>query len=89
MKKQNGVIETNPDAVRAGVISSLVIAICYLNISGLSSVPRVWGFMLLFAVCFVLMMKSIVDLLVWTFGLTAYFLGIGFGRVVRFVRRID
>jgi hypothetical protein len=73
--------------VRAGVISSLVLAIGYLYITGLSSQLRVWAFMVLVAVCFVLMMKSLVDLFVWAFGLAAAFSGRGFGRAFRLIRR--
>ena len=88
MKKHIEVIEANPDTVRAGVISSLILAICYLYISGLSSLPRVWGFMVLFAVCFVLMMKSVVELVVWAFALAARYSGTGLGHAVRLFRRV-
>ena len=72
--------------IRAGVISSLVLAIGYLYITGLSSQLRVWVFMISVAVCFVLMIKSLVDLLAWAFGLVAAFSGRGFGKTVRFIR---
>jgi hypothetical protein len=72
--------------IRAGVISSLVLAIGYLYITGLSSQLRVWLFMVLVAVCFVLMMKSLVDLFAWAFGLFAAFSGRGIGKSVRFIR---
>ena len=71
---------------RAGVISLLVLAIGYLDITGLSSQLRVWAFMVLVAVCFVLMMKSLVDLLTWAFGRLAVFCGRGLGKTVRFFR---
>ncbi len=72
--------------LRAGVISSLVLAIGYLFVTGLSSQFRVWAFMVLVAVCFVLMMKSVVDLLAWAFCLTATSSGRGLGKVVRLIR---
>ena len=72
--------------IRASVISSLVLAIGYLYITGLSSQFRVWAFMVLVAVCFVLMLKSLVDLFAWAFGLAAAFSGRGFGRLFRFIR---
>jgi len=72
--------------IRAGVISSLVLAIGYLYITGLSSQLRVWAFMVLVAVCFVLMMKSLVDLFAWAFSQAAVFSGRGFGKTVRFSR---
>jgi hypothetical protein len=81
MKQDSAFIE-----IRAGVISSLVLAIGYLCVTGLSSQLRVWAFIALVAVCFVLMMKSLVDLLVWAFGLVAACSGKGFGKTVRFIR---
>jgi len=72
--------------IRAGVINSLVLAIGYLYITGLSSQLRVWAFMVLVAVCFVLMIKSLVDLLAWAFGRIAAFSGRGLGRTFRFIR---
>ena len=77
---------TAPIELRAGMISSIILAICYLYHTGLSSQPRVWAFIILIAVCFVLMMKSLVDLFVWSFGLAAVFSGRGLGRAVRFIR---
>lgn len=75
-----------PIEIRAGVISSSILAIGYLYITGLSSLPRVLAFIVLMAVCFVLMMQSVVDLLVWMFGQAAAFSGRGLGRAVRWVR---
>jgi hypothetical protein len=72
--------------IRAGVISSLMLAIGYLRVTGLSSGFRVWLFMVLVAFCFVLMMKSLVDLFVWAFSLAAVFSGRGFGTAVRLIR---
>ena len=72
--------------IRAGVISSLVLAVGYLYITGLSSQLRVCLFMVLVAVCFVLMMKSLVDLSAWAFGRVAAFSGRGLGKSVRFIR---
>jgi hypothetical protein len=74
--------------IRAGVISSLVLAIGYLYVTGLSSQFRVWAFMVLVAVCFVLMMKSLVDLFAWAFGLAAAFSGRGLGRAFRLIRSL-
>jgi hypothetical protein len=59
--------------LRAGVISSLMLAIGYLYVTPFSSQFHVWAFIVLVAVCFVLMMKSVVDLFVWAFGLAAIF----------------
>ena len=88
MTKQLAASETGPDTVRAGVISALIVGVCYLYVTGFSSLPRVWAFMVLVAVCFVLMMKSLVDLVVWVVSLTARLLGIGLGRTIRFARRL-
>jgi len=74
--------------IRAGVISSLMLAIGYLYVTGLSSQIRVWAFMVLVAVCFVQMMKSLVDLFVWAFGLAAAFSGRGLGTTVRLIRSL-
>jgi len=74
--------------IRAGMISSFILAICYLYIIGLSSEPRVWVFTVLFAVCFVLMMQSVVDLFVWAFGLTAALSGRCLGKVVRLIHSL-
>ena len=72
--------------IRAGVISSLVLAIGYLCVTGLSSQLRIWLFMVLVAVCLVLMMKSLVDLFTWAFGQFAAFSGRSIGKSVRFIR---
>lgn len=72
--------------VRAGVISSLVLAIGYLYLTPFSSQFHVWAFIILVAVCFVLMMKSFVDLFAWAFKLAAAFSGRGLGRIVRLIR---
>jgi uncharacterized Tic20 family protein len=74
--------------IRAGVISSLMLAIGYLYVTGFSSQFRVWAFMVLVAVCFVIMMKSLVDLFVCAFGLAAAFSGRGLGRAVRLIRSL-
>ena len=73
--------------LRAGVISSLVLAIGYLYVP-FSSQFHVWAFMILVAVCFVLMMKSIADLFAWAFNLVAAFSGRGLGKVVRLIRSL-
>jgi len=78
--------DTTFTEIRAGVINSLMLAIGYLYITGLSSQLRVWLFMILVAVCFVLMMKSLVDLFVWAFGQFAAFSARGVGKTVRFIR---
>lgn len=72
--------------VRAGVISSLVLAIGYLYVTGFSNQLRVWMFMLLVALCFVLMMKSLVDFFAWVFCLAATFSGRGLGKVIKLIR---
>jgi hypothetical protein len=74
--------------IRGGVISLLVLAIGYLYVTPFSSQFHVWAFMVLVAVCFVLMMKSVVDLFVWAFGLAAVFSGSGLGRVFRLIRSL-
>jgi flagellar biosynthesis protein FliQ len=76
------------DTIRAGVISSLIMAIGYLWVTGISDLPRAIAFMVSVAVCFVLMMKSVVDLLVWIFGLVARYCGFGLGRSFRFSRSL-
>jgi len=68
--------------LRAGVISLLVPGLACLWGAGLGNQTRAWLFMVLFAVCFVLMMQSIVDLLILGFGLAARGLGAGLGRLV-------
>lgn len=74
--------------IRAGVISLLMVAIGYLRITGLSNELRVWTFIVLVALCLVLMMKSLVDLFVWAFGLAAAFSGRSLGLAVRAVRSL-
>jgi hypothetical protein len=88
MKTQKTSIGMHTGTIRAGVISLLVPALCYLWMTGLSDAPRMWLFIVSFAVCFVLMMQSIVDLLVLAFGFAARFSGMGVGRSVRVVRRL-
>ncbi|HEX3628230.1 MAG TPA: hypothetical protein VH280_22705 [Verrucomicrobiae bacterium] len=74
--------------IRAGVISSLVLAIGYPYFTGLFSQFRVWAFIVLVAICFVLMMKSLVGLFAWAFGLAAASSGKGLGKAVRFIRSL-
>lgn len=88
MKKHIAVIGSEQDAIRAGVISSLILALCYLYATGISSLPRAVAFIVGFAVCFVLMMKSVVDLLVWAFGVAARCSGFTLGHALRFSRRV-
>jgi hypothetical protein len=88
MKTQNTSIGIHTGTIRAGVISLLFPALCYLWTTGLSDSPRVWLFIVSFAVCFVLSMQSIVDLLVLAFGFTARFSGRSVGRSVRVARRL-
>ena len=73
--------------VRAGVISLLVLALCYQWMTQRWDLPHTWLFIISFAVCFVLMMGAIVELLVLTFNFAARFSGWGVGRSVRLVRR--
>jgi hypothetical protein len=73
--------------IRAGVISLLVFALCYLWATGISDLPLMWLFIISFAVCFVLMMQSVVDLLVWAFSQAARFSGAGVGHCVKLLRR--
>lgn len=79
-------IDIKLNEARAGVISSLVLAIGYLYVTPFSSQFHVWAFIVLVAVCFVLMMKSLVDLFAWAFNLAAVFSGRGLGRIVKLVR---
>ena len=74
--------------IRAGLISLLVPTLCYLWMTGLGDLPRIWLFIVSFAICLVLMMQSIVDLLVLAFGVVARLSGTGVGRSVRVVRRL-
>jgi hypothetical protein len=83
MKTQN----TSISVIRAGLISLLVFALCYLWASGISDWPRAWLFIISFAVCLVLMMKSVGDLLVVTYGVAARFSGMAVGRSARLIRR--
>jgi hypothetical protein len=80
-------MKTQNTSIRAGVISLLVFAICYLWVTGISDLPRACLFIVSFAVCFVLMMQSVTDLLVSAFNLAARFSGAGVGCSVKFVRR--
>jgi hypothetical protein len=73
--------------LRAGVISLLVITLCWLWMTGISDLLRMSLFIVSFAVCFVLMMKSVVDLFVWAFSVAARFSGASAGRSVRLFRR--
>ena len=86
MKTQNTSAGTHTGTIRAGIISLLVPVLCYLWLTGLGDSPRVWLFMVGFAICLVLMMQSIVDLLVLGFGFVARFSGAGLGRLVRVAR---
>ena len=79
-------IETRPDTIRAGLISASILAIFCLYATGLSSLPRVWAFIILTALCLVLMLESLIDLLVWAFGFAARFSGRSLGYVVRRLR---
>jgi hypothetical protein len=83
MKKE----KTSISVVRAGVISLLVFTLCYLWMTGISNLPGAWLFIVSFAVCFVLMMQSVVDLLTLGFDFVARLIGTGVGRAVRVVRR--
>jgi len=88
MKTNNASIGVNAATVRAGVISLLVFVLCYHLITQRWDLPRTWLFIVSCAVCFVLMMSSVVDLFVLAFTLGAKFSGIGIGRSVRLARRI-
>ena len=79
---------TSASVIRAGVISLLVFALCYLWVTGISDLPRAWLFIVSFAVCLVLMMQSVVDLLTLGFGFVARLTGTGIGGAVRVVRRL-
>ena len=84
MKTQN----TSVSIIRAGIISLLVFALCYLWVTGISDLPRAWIFIVSFAVCLVLMMQSVVDLLILGLGLVARLTGTGVGRAVRVARHL-
>lgn len=73
--------------LRAGVISVLVFTLCWLGMTGITDLLRMWLFIVAFAVCFVLMMRSVVDLFVWAFSLAARFFGASAGRSVRLFLR--
>jgi hypothetical protein len=79
---------TSASVIRAGVISLLVFTLCYLWVTGISDLPRAWLFILSFAVCLVLMMQSVVDLVTLGFGFVARLTGTGAGGAVRVVRRL-
>jgi hypothetical protein len=79
---------TSASVIRAGVISLLVFALCYLWITGISDLPRAWLFIVSFAVCLVLMMQSVVDLLTLGSGFVARVTGTKVGGAVRIVRRL-
>jgi Trk-type K+ transport system membrane component len=65
-----------------------MLAIGCLYVTPFASQLHVWAFMVSVAVCFVLMMKSVVDLFVWAFGLASAFSGRGLGMVVRLIRSL-
>ena len=77
--------DTTIAEIRAGVISSLVLAIGYLYFTGWSGRLHVCAFMVSVAVCFVSIMKSVVDLFVWAFGQTVAFPGRSLGRAIRLI----
>ena len=79
---------TSASVIRAGIISLLMFALCHLWITGISDLPRAWLFIVSFAVCLVLMMQSVVDLLTLGFGFVARVTGTGVGGIVRVVRRL-
>jgi hypothetical protein len=87
MKTQNESTEMPGGTKRAGVISLLIFALCYLWVTGLSNMPRMWLFIVSFAVCLVMMIKSAVDLLIFAFEIAAGISGRACGRAVRIVRR--
>jgi hypothetical protein len=86
MKRNAAFSERDCLAIRAGGISVLVLALCFLALTGLSSLPRVWLFLCMFAVCFVLMVKSLVDLGVCLISLAARGAGAGLGHSLRLSR---
>ena len=88
MKTHNTSKEMHTATIRAGVISLLVLALCYLLMTQRWDLPRAWLFIVSFAICFVFMMASVVDLLALAFTVTVRFSGFGVGRSVRLVRRI-
>ena len=84
MKTENA----SSGSIRAGIIGLLVFALCYLWVTGISDWARAWLFIVSFAVCVVLMMQSVVELMVLAFGLAARFSGRSIGRSIRIVRRL-
>jgi hypothetical protein len=87
MKPQTASIRIQTDSIRAGMISLLVPATFYLWITGLGDLARMWLFIISFAICFVLMMQSVVDLLVLVFASASKSSGSAVGHLVRFARR--
>jgi hypothetical protein len=79
---------TSASVIRAGVISLLVFALCYLWVTGISDLPRAWLFIVSFALCLVLMMQSVVDLMALGFGFVARLAGTGVGGIVMVIRRL-
>ena len=57
--------------MRAGLISLLVLILCYLWFTGIPDTFRACVFIVSFAICFVLMIQAIIDLLVAAFGFAA------------------
>ncbi len=88
MKTQNTSSEIHIGIIRAGLISLLIFVLCFLRITGLNDLPRVWLFIVSFAVCLVLMLQSVMDLLVLAFGVVARVSGMIIGRSVRAIRRL-
>jgi hypothetical protein len=88
MKRHIAFAEINPIAIRAGVICSLLFGLYFITLGGLSDLPRVFGFIVFVAVCFVLIMKSVVDVLIWMVGFAARYCGMGLGHSVRIFRRL-
>jgi hypothetical protein len=88
MKTKNRCTEMQAGVMRAGVISLLSFALCGLWLSGIADTLRAWLFIVSFAVCFVLMVLSIVDLLVLAFTSAASFSGKALGWLVKVVRGV-
>jgi len=91
MKAQNTSIGMHSGTIRAGLISLSVLSICCCYLSMMPTgwdLPRTWLLIVSFAVCFVLMVSSVVELFVLAFTVAAKYSGIGAGRSVRLVRRI-
>jgi hypothetical protein len=88
MKNQIAHLETHAATVRLGGILSLGLASYFLFVTGISDLPRAFAFMAAFAVCFVFLMKSVVDVLTWSFVLAARISGKGLGRSYRATRGI-